>query len=101
MLAGLCGLAAMLFAAVPPAGAQSLGGCQLQGSASFSPGLNSSSQAFTYNFGGNLSSCQSSESGAPTSGTVSAGRTVTEQVVNSITGATDTVTYQEPVPTGS
>jgi hypothetical protein len=91
----------MLFAVVPSAGAQSLGGCQLQGTASFSPGLSSSSQAFSYNFGGDLTGCQSSQSGVPTSGTVSAGRTLTKQVVNSITGATDTVTYQEPTPTGS
>jgi hypothetical protein len=86
---------------VPSAFAASAGGCQLQGTANFSPGLNSSSQAFTYNFGGSLSGCQASESGVPTSGTVAAGQTLTEQVKNSITGATDTVTYQEPVPTGS
>jgi hypothetical protein len=91
----------MLFAGVPSAAAQSLGGCQLQGTANFSPGLNSGSQSFNYNFGGSLTGCQSSNSGDPTSGTVSAGQTVTERVVNSITGATDTVTYQEPVPTGS
>ena len=100
LVASSC-LAAMLFAGVPSAAAQSLGGCQLQGTANFSPGLNSGSQSFNYNFGGSLTGCQSSNSGDPTSGTVSAGQTVTEQVVNSITGATDTVTYQEPVPTGS
>jgi hypothetical protein len=51
--------------------------------------------------GGNLSGCQSSQSGVPTSGTESAGQTLTEKVTNSITGATDTVTYQEPGPTGT
>lgn len=86
---------------VPSASAQSIGGCQLQGTASFSPGLGAGSAPFSYSFGGNLSGCQSSQSGAPTSGTESAGQTLTEKVTNSITGATDTVTYQEPVPTGT
>jgi hypothetical protein len=93
------GLTASVFAASASAAAG--GGCQLQGTANLSPGLNSSSQPFSYNFGGNLSGCQSSEAGSPASGTVAAGQTVAEQVTNSITGATDTVTYQEPVPTGS
>jgi hypothetical protein len=101
MLGSLGCLALMLFGFAPAALASSAGGCQLQGTANFSPGLNSSTKAFSYNFGGALSGCQSSESGAPTSGTVAAGQTLTEQVKNSITGATDTVTYQEPVPTGN
>ena len=83
------------------ASAQSIGGCELQGSASFSPGLGTSSQAFSYSFSGKLAGCASSESGAPASGTVEAGKTLSEQVKNSITGATDTVTYQEPPSTGS
>jgi hypothetical protein len=81
--------------------AQSVGGCQLQGTANFSPGLNASSQPFSYGFAGSLSGCQSSQSGVPTSGTVAAGQTLTEKVTNSVTGATDTVTYQEPIATGS
>jgi hypothetical protein len=81
--------------------AASGGGCQLQGTASFSPGLTNTAQNFTYSFAGSLSSCQSSVAGAPTSGTVEAGKTVTAQVHNSITGATDTVTYQEPIPSGN
>jgi hypothetical protein len=99
----LLGVVAAASAAVfaGPAGAASGGGCQLQGSASFSPGLGSTSQAFTYSFAGNLSGCQSSVAGAPTTGTVEAGKTVTAQVTNTVTGATDTVTYQEPVPTGT
>ena len=83
------------------AAAQSAGGCQLQGTASFSPGLGASSQPFSYGFTGNLTGCQSSVSGAPTSGTVSAGQTLTEQVLNSVTGATDTVSYKEPAATGT
>jgi hypothetical protein len=85
----------------PAAGAQSLGGCQLQGTASFSPGLNASSQPFSYGFTGNLTGCQSSQSGAPTTGTVGAGQVLAEQVTNSVTGATDTVNYQAPVATGT
>jgi hypothetical protein len=101
MLGCLGCVALSLLVLSPSASAQSVGGCQLQGTANFSPGLNSSSQAFSYSFSGALSGCQSSESGVPTSGTVSAGKTLTEQVKNSITGATDTVTYQQPVPTGN
>ncbi|MDX6603781.1 MAG: hypothetical protein QOF23_290 [Solirubrobacterales bacterium] len=96
------GLTVVLLAVVAPsAGAQSLGGCELQGAARFSPGLSSSSQAFNYDFSGTLAGCQSSQSGAPTSGTVSAGQVISEQVTNSITGATDTVNYQQPIPSGS
>ncbi len=75
-----------------PASAQSLGGCQLDGDANFTPGLSTSDQDFTYDFGGDLSSCQSTESGAPTSGTVEAGKVLTDS-----TGQR----FQEPVPTGN
>jgi hypothetical protein len=94
-------LAVTVFVIAPSAFASSVGDCQLQGSANFSPGLSSSTQPFSYNFGGNLSGCQSSEAGVPTSGAVEAGKTVTEQVKNAKTGATDTVSYQEPIPSGS
>jgi hypothetical protein len=100
MLACLGAVATTLCLLAPPAFAQSAGGCQLQGTASFSPGLGSSSQPFSYSFAGALSGCQSNES-VPASGTVEAGKTLTEQVTNSLSGATDTVTYQEPVPSGS
>src|SRR6476620_6419374 len=76
MLAGLAAVVALL-AFAPTASAASGGGCQLQGTANISPGLNANAQAFTYNFGGNLSGCQSSESGAPATGTVSAGQALT------------------------
>jgi hypothetical protein len=69
-------LVAVLLIVVPSAGASSLGGCQLQGTANFSPGLNNNAQNFSYNFAGSLSGCQSSTSGAPTSGSVEAGRTI-------------------------
>ena len=76
LLAGLVGVVVLL-ASAPAASAQSSGGCQLQGTANISPGLNANAQAFTYNFGGNLTGCQSSASGAPATGTVSAGQALT------------------------
>jgi len=76
-----------------PASAQSGGGCHLQGSASLSPGLTNTAQSFTYNFGGNLSGCQSNQAGAPASGAVEAGRVVTDPATGE--------RFQEPVPTGS
>src|SRR3954467_336802 len=88
---GALGLVAMLPAST--AMSASGGGCQLDGTATLTPGLNSSSKPFNYSFSGALSQCQSSTAGTPTSGSVEAGKTVTRQVVNSITGATDTVTY--------
>jgi hypothetical protein len=94
-------LATMAMFASSAAAAQSVGGCQLQGTASFSPGLSTTSQPFSYGFTGNLTGCQSSQSGVPTAGTVAAGQTFNEQVTNSVTGATDTVAYQEPIATGT
>lgn len=100
IVVALAGMAVLAIAA-PAAGAQSLGGCQLEGEAAFSPGLGTGSQPFDYSFGGALEGCQSTESGVPLSGEVNAGRTIDAQVTNSITGETHTVTYQEPVPTGN
>jgi hypothetical protein len=74
------------------AAAATTGGCHLQGSASFNPGLNSSSQPFSYSFGGQLSSCQSSTAGSPTAGSVEAGKVYTDS-----TGEQ----FQEPVSTGT
>jgi hypothetical protein len=91
MLVVFATCALTLLVVSPTAFAQSGGGCDLQGTASFSPGLNSDAKEFGYSFNGNLSSCQSSEAGAPASGTVSAGEVVT------IGGQQ----FQEPVATGS
>jgi hypothetical protein len=74
------------------AAAASSGGCHLQGQASFNPGLNSSSQPFSYSFGGQLSSCQSNTAGTPASGSVEAGKVYTDS-----TGEQ----FQEPISTGS
>jgi hypothetical protein len=66
-----CAACALVWA--PSASAQSGGGCQLDGNANFTPGLNNNAQNFSYSFNGALSGCKSSEAGAPTDGTVSAG----------------------------
>jgi hypothetical protein len=67
---------AAFMALVPFAGSASAatngGGCQLHGTASFSPPLTNTAQNFNYSFSGSLSNCQSS-SGGPASGTVIAG----------------------------
>jgi hypothetical protein len=60
------------------ASAASGGGCQLKGTAAFTPGLNTTSQPFTYSFGGDLTGCQSTEAGSPATGRVQAGGTYTD-----------------------
>jgi len=76
-----------------PAWGQSGGGCQLKGSANLSPGLSNNDQNFTYDFGGDLSGCQSNQAGAPASGTVEAGKVVTDPATGE--------RFQEPVSAGS
>jgi hypothetical protein len=73
VVAALCALS---FAS--GASAASGGGCQLKGTASFTPGLNTTSQPFTYSFGGDLTGCQSTEAGSPATGRVQAGGTYTD-----------------------
>ena len=60
------------------ASAASGGGCQLKGTASFTPGLSTTSQPFTYSFSGDLTNCQSSEAGSPATGFVQAGGNYTD-----------------------
>lgn len=72
----LCGIAATAAALVPPAQAgQGIGGCALDGEASFSKGLGTTAQDFDYSFHGTLSNCQGSYS--VKGGTVSAGEKIT------------------------
>ena len=69
------------------------GGCALQGTANFKPGLTATHAShFSYSFSGKLNPCQSdpSQSNPPSSGIVSAGKII------KIAGAR----YQEPIPTG-
>jgi hypothetical protein len=80
-----------LLALAPAAVGSTGGGCQLQGTASFSPGLNENAQSFAYSFGGDLSGCKSNDSTAPATGSVSAGQ------VETIAGEQ----FQEPVPSGN
>ena len=60
------------------ASAASGGGCQLKGTASFTPGLSTTLQPFTYSFGGDLTGCKSTDAGAPATGLVQAGGTYTD-----------------------
>ena len=99
-LLGVVGVAAVA-AFAGPAGAASGGGCQLQGTANFAPGLGATAQNFTYSFAGNLTGCTSSDSTAPASGTVEAGKTVTRTYTDPTTGTSHVVHYQEPVPSGN
>jgi hypothetical protein len=73
LLVVVAALAALAFA--PAAPAASGGGCQLKGTASFSPGLSTTSQPFSYSFSGDLTGCQSTEAGSPATGRVQAGGT--------------------------
>jgi hypothetical protein len=91
MLLAALGCTVALLLVPSMASAQTAGGCELDGTASFTPGLNTEAKAFSYSFHGDLTGCQSSESGAPTTGTVSAGEIVT---INGLQ-------YQEPVASGN
>jgi hypothetical protein len=87
----LLGALVVAMAIASPASAATGGGCQLQGTASFSPPLSNTDRAFTYGFTGALSSCKSDVANAPATGRVEAG-----QVFTDATGQR----FQEPVPTG-
>ena len=84
------------------------GGCQLDGSATFTPNGPGTADTFGYSFGGALSGCQSSVAGAPASGSIGAGQVVTESVPLTVTNPDGTTTtsqgtanYQEPMATGT
>jgi hypothetical protein len=89
----MAALALLSAAFASSAPAASGGGCQLQGTASFSPGLNSNSQAFNYSFAGGLTGCKSSDSSGPATGNVEAGKIQTDPATGE--------QFQEPVPTGT
>ena len=63
-------LASAAMVAVPAGAAPGGGGCRLAGTAKFTHGPSSSAHPFSYTFTGKLTSCMSSESGAPASGTI-------------------------------
>lgn len=83
------------FAAAPAANASPyVAGCQLSGTATFNnPLMGTTSGPFTYSFTGTLSSCNSSTSGAPASGTVFAG-------TNGLNAATGTGSCQTSTTAG-
>jgi hypothetical protein len=71
----LCGAVASAIALAPAAQAgQGVGGCALNGTASFSKGLGTTAQDFDYSFSGTLANCTGSF--AEKSGTVSAGKQI-------------------------
>jgi hypothetical protein len=72
MLAIMAGLMAFLPFGGSAVAATNAGGCQLHGTASFTPPLTNTAQSFNYSFTGSLSNCQSS-AGGPATGTVFAG----------------------------
>jgi len=89
LVGGLLWAAAPLSQASPGGG-----GCVLQGTASFNPGLTATDSGnFKYSFSGALNPCDSdpSQSNPPSSGAVSAGKII------KVAGAR----YQEPIPTGT
>lgn len=84
------------------------GGCQLDGSAAFTPNGPGTADTFGYGFSGALSGCGSTVAGAPTSGSIGAGQVVTESVPLTVTNPDGTTTtsqgtarYQEPLATGT
>src|SRR3954447_11408185 len=93
---------------VPATAAPGGGGCQLAGSAAFTPNGPGTADTFGYGFSGALSGCGSTVAGAPTSGTIGAGQVVTESVPLTVTNPDGTTTtsqgtarYQEPLATGT
>jgi hypothetical protein len=86
-------LAALVLSMTTPGSAVAAGGgCTLNGSAAFSPGLTNTAGPFTYSFGGDLANCQSNPTGGPATGTVEAGRVYTDPVSGQ--------QFQEPASTG-
>lgn len=79
------------------------GGCQVAGTATFTPNGPGTTSSFSYSFTGALTSCQSNIAGAPASGTIGAGQVLTESVtVTTPTGpVAGTAKYQEPPSSGS
>lgn len=69
----LAAAGALVLAAAPGATAAGGSTCSLNGTANFTSPLSATSSPFGYTFTGNLTSCQSSTSGAPGAGMIAAG----------------------------
>src|SRR5258705_9945131 len=91
VVAALAG--AVVLGASAPALAAGGGGCQLNGTAAFAPGLSSTAQNFAYSFHGDLTGCNSTIAGSPATGRVAAG----EVWADPLTGQQ----FQAPGPTGN
>lgn len=78
-------------------------GCQLDGTAAFTPNGPGNLGTFGYSLTGTLSNCNSSRAGAPTDGTMAVGKVVTESVpITTSTGVVQgTAQYQEPLASGT
>lgn len=78
-------------------------GCQLDGTATFTPNGPGNIGTFGYSLAGALSSCSSSRAGAPTQGTMAVGQVVTASVpITTPTGVVQgTARYQEPLASGT
>lgn len=79
------------------------GGCQLAGSAAFTPNGPGATDTFSYGVNAQLTGCQSNVSGAPTGGTLAVGQHVVETVtIQTPTGPQQVqATYAEPLATGA
>src|SRR2546423_9287787 len=95
-ITGIVGAAGILVGGVVVAGqamaATGGGGCQLDGTAAFSPNGPGTASSFSYGFTGSPTNCQSNVSGAPASGTISTGQQVTESVPLTVTNPDGTTT---------
>ncbi|HLN75970.1 MAG TPA: hypothetical protein VK204_02920 [Nocardioidaceae bacterium] len=78
-------------------------GCQLDGTATFTPNGPGNLGTFGYSLTGALSSCSSSRAGAPTEGTMAVGDVITVAVpITTPTGVVQgTAQYQEPLASGT
>jgi len=96
--------AVAIAATTPPAQAAGGSGCQLAGSATFTPNGPGNLATFGYSLAGAISSCQSSIAGAPTEGTIEVGQVVTRSVPVTLADGTvvqGTAKYAEPLATGA
>lgn len=95
---------AMGSAVAPAAYAEPGGsGCQLDGSAAFTPNGPGNQGAFGYSLTGVLSGCNSSRAGAPTDGNIAVGEIITVSVpITTATGVVQgTAQYKEPLASGA
>lgn len=112
MKIALSGIAALALAAAgigavataPGANASGGSGCQLVGSATFTPNGPGVTETFGYSLTGALSSCVGTTAGAPAEGSIEVGQVVTRSVPVTLADGTvvqGTAQYAEPLATGT